>query len=57
MEENVQQFLENQWDTEDVKEAVSALRKLAHEDEENSVEGFVAIPAEVCAPSVQFVRY
>uniref|UniRef100_A0A2A4K3H4 Enolase-phosphatase E1 n=1 Tax=Heliothis virescens TaxID=7102 RepID=A0A2A4K3H4_HELVI len=45
-EENVKDFLTNQWETEDVKEAVTALRKLALEDKENSVEGVVAIPGE-----------
>ncbi|XP_045502334.1 claspin-like [Colias croceus] len=45
-EENVKQFLDSQWETEDVKEAVVALRKLALEDQEKSVEGVVAIPGE-----------
>lgn len=52
MEENVQQFLDSQWETEDVKEAVAALRKLALEDQENSVEGVVVIPGEVCIPYI-----
>jgi hypothetical protein len=43
----VKQFLESQWESDDVKEAVSALRKLALEDKEKSVEGVVAIPDEV----------
>lgn len=43
----MQKYLDNQWETEDVKEAVTALRKLALEDQEESVEGFVAIPGEV----------
>lgn len=46
-EENVKDFLTNQWESEDVKEAVSALRKLALEDKENSVDGVIAIPGEV----------
>lgn len=46
-EENVKQFLENHWETNDVKEAVTALRKLALEDEKKSLEGLVAIPGEV----------
>ncbi|XP_038206609.1 claspin-like [Zerene cesonia] len=45
-EENVKQFLNSQWDNDDVKEAVIALRKLALEDQEKSVEGVVAIPGE-----------
>lgn len=45
-EENVKQFLETEWENEDVKEAVNALRKLALEDKEKSVEGLVAIPGE-----------
>ncbi|XP_028166163.1 claspin-like [Ostrinia furnacalis] len=45
-EENVKQFLDNQWEAENVKEAVVALRKLALEDQEKSVEGVVAIPGE-----------
>ncbi|CAH0728351.1 unnamed protein product, partial [Brenthis ino] len=45
-EENVKQFLENHWETTDVKEAVTALRKLALEDEKKSLEGLVAIPGE-----------
>ncbi|CAK1553917.1 unnamed protein product [Leptosia nina] len=45
-EENVKKFLESQWDNEDVKEAVIALRKLALEDQEKKVEGVVAIPGE-----------
>lgn len=45
-EENVKDFLTNQWESEDVKEAVSALRKLALEDKENSVDGVIAIPGE-----------
>lgn len=45
-EENVKSFLDNQWETEDVKNVVSALRKLALEDRENSVDGVVAIPGE-----------
>lgn len=47
-EENVKSFLDNQWENEDVKNVVSALRKLALEDKENSVDGVVAIPGEVC---------
>lgn len=43
----MKQFLDSQWETEDVKEAVTALRKLALEDQEKSVEGVVAIPGEV----------
>lgn len=46
-EENVKDFLDAQWDDEDVKEAVNALRKLAIEDQEKSVEGLVTIPGEV----------
>lgn len=45
-EENVKDFLDAQWDDEDVKEAVNALRKLAIEDQEKSVEGLVTIPGE-----------
>ncbi|XP_041968872.1 claspin-like [Aricia agestis] len=45
-EENVKKFLENQWDNDDVKEAVNALRKLAIEDKEKSVDGVVDIPGE-----------
>lgn len=45
-EENVKDFLTNQWETEDVKEAVAALRKLALEDKEKSVDGVVTIPGE-----------
>ncbi|KAJ8713991.1 hypothetical protein PYW08_007611 [Mythimna loreyi] len=45
-EENVKDFLTDQWETDDVKEAVAALRKLALEDKENSVEGVVTIPGE-----------
>lgn len=45
-EENVKDFLDAQWDDEDVKEAVNALRKLAIEDQEKSVEGLVSIPGE-----------
>ncbi|XP_063895945.1 claspin [Helicoverpa armigera] len=45
-EENVKDFLTNHWETDDVKEAVVALRKLALEDKENSVDGVVAIPGE-----------
>lgn len=47
VEENVKGFLEGQWENEDVKEAVTALRKQATEDQEKSVEGLVAIPKEV----------
>lgn len=49
-EENVKTFLNSQWENEDVKEAVTALRKLALEDKENSVEGVVSIPGEVIFP-------
>ncbi|CAH0594211.1 unnamed protein product [Chrysodeixis includens] len=45
-EENVKSFLDSQWESEDVKNVVSALRKLALEDKENSVDGVVAIPGE-----------
>ncbi|XP_013135587.1 PREDICTED: enolase-phosphatase E1 [Papilio polytes] len=45
-EEKVQQFLEGQWDDAEVKQAVAALRQLAIEDKEKSVEGVVAIPGE-----------
>nr|XP_034834219.1 claspin-like [Maniola hyperantus] len=45
-EENVKQFLESQWESDDVKEVVTALRKLSLEDQEKSVEGHVAIPGE-----------
>ncbi|XP_032521107.2 enolase-phosphatase E1 [Danaus plexippus] len=45
-EENVKQFLEAQWENDDVKESVTALRKLAIEDKEKNVEGLVAIPGE-----------
>ncbi|XP_050353843.1 enolase-phosphatase E1 [Nymphalis io] len=45
-EENVKQFLESEWENGDVKEAVTALRKLALEDKEKSVEGLVPIPGE-----------
>ncbi|XP_045776541.1 claspin-like [Maniola jurtina] len=45
-EENVKQFLESQWESADVKEVVTALRKLSLEDQEKSVEGHVAIPGE-----------
>ncbi|XP_053613845.1 claspin-like [Plodia interpunctella] len=45
-EENVKQYLENNWEDERVKGAVTALRKLALEDQEKNVEGVVAIPAE-----------
>lgn len=43
----MKQFLITQWDEENVKEAIAALRKLALEDEENKVDGRVEIPAEV----------
>lgn len=46
-EEKVKQFLESQWENEDVKEVVVALRKLALEDKEKSVDGVVIIPGEV----------
>lgn len=46
-QENVKDFLDNEWESEDVKEVVAALRKLALEDEEKKVEGVVAIPADV----------
>ncbi|KAJ0173652.1 hypothetical protein K1T71_010801 [Dendrolimus kikuchii] len=45
-EENIKEFLDTQWDNEDVKEAITGLRKLAHEDREKSVEGVVTIPGE-----------
>ncbi|CAG9565429.1 unnamed protein product [Danaus chrysippus] len=45
-EENVKQFLEAQWENDDVKESVTELRKLAIEDKEKNVEGLVAIPGE-----------
>ncbi|XP_046971689.1 enolase-phosphatase E1 [Vanessa cardui] len=45
-EENVKQFLESEWENGDVKEVVTALRKLALEDKEKSVEGLVPIPGE-----------
>ncbi|CAG4953693.1 unnamed protein product [Parnassius apollo] len=45
-EEKVKQFLESQWEQDDVKEAVTALRKLALEDKEKSVDGVVNIPGE-----------
>ncbi|CAH2045469.1 unnamed protein product, partial [Iphiclides podalirius] len=45
-EEKVKQFLESQWENEDVKEVVIALRKLALEDKEKSVDGVVIIPDE-----------
>ncbi|XP_047512748.1 enolase-phosphatase E1 [Pieris napi] len=45
-EENVKTFLDSQWENEDVKMAVTALRKLALEDKEKSVEGVVSIPGE-----------
>ncbi|XP_063627910.1 claspin-like [Cydia splendana] len=45
-EEHVQKFLETEWEKEEVKEAVGALRKLALEDQENKVDGAVAIPGE-----------
>ncbi|XP_075983117.1 uncharacterized protein LOC142981239 [Anticarsia gemmatalis] len=45
-EENVKDFLANEWESEDVKEAVTALRKLALEDEEKKVDGVVTIPGE-----------
>ncbi|XP_013170721.1 PREDICTED: enolase-phosphatase E1 [Papilio xuthus] len=45
-EEKVQQFLESQWDVAEVKTAVDALRQLALEDKESSVDGVVAIPGE-----------
>ncbi|RVE47491.1 hypothetical protein evm_007902 [Chilo suppressalis] len=45
-EENVKQFLDSQWESDDVKGAVSALRKLALEDKEKNVDGVVAIPGE-----------
>lgn len=45
-EEHVKGFLENQWEEEAVKEVVTALRKLALEDHEKSVEGVVTIPGE-----------
>lgn len=46
-EENVQKFLESEWDKDDVKEAVVGLRKLALEDKDNKVDGVVEIPGEV----------
>lgn len=45
-EENVKEFLDSQWEMEDVKEVVASLRKLAIEDQEKSVEGVVTIPGE-----------
>ncbi|XP_068619307.1 claspin-like [Battus philenor] len=45
-EEKVKQFLESQWDNEDVKEVIIALRKLSLEDKEKSVDGAVVIPGE-----------
>lgn len=53
-EENVKSFLDSQWESEDVKNAVSALRKQALEDKENSVDGVVAIPGEVCGDDKTF---
>ncbi|KAL4715927.1 hypothetical protein ACJJTC_013227 [Scirpophaga incertulas] len=44
--ENVKQFLDSQWDSDDVKKVVIALRKLAIEDQEKSVDGVVSIPCE-----------
>lgn len=46
-EENVKGFLEKQWETDGVKDAVAALRNQAAEDQEKSIEGFVAIAGEV----------
>lgn len=46
VEENVKEFLEKQWENNDVKEVVTALRKLALEDKEKSVEGVISIAAE-----------
>lgn len=40
-------FLTSEWESDDVKEAVIALRKLALEDEEKKVDGVVTIPGEV----------
>lgn len=45
-EEHVKEFLDNKWEDDDVKDAVAALRKLAVEDKEKSVEGVVEIPGE-----------
>ncbi|KPJ18162.1 Enolase-phosphatase E1 [Papilio machaon] len=45
-EEKVQQFLESQWDVAEVKQVVDALRRLALEDKEKSVDGVVVIPGE-----------
>ncbi|CAB3249052.1 unnamed protein product [Arctia plantaginis] len=45
-EENVKDFLNNEWGSADVKDAVGALRKLALEDEEKKVDGVVTIPAD-----------
>lgn len=45
-EENVKTFLDSQWENEDVKKAVIALKELALEDKEKSVDGVVSIPGE-----------
>ncbi|CAH2230622.1 jg19528 [Pararge aegeria aegeria] len=52
-EQNVKQFLETQWESSDVKEVVTALRKLALEDKEKSVDGHVTIPGEDASKEVQ----
>lgn len=46
-EENVQKFLDSQWESDAVKEVVAGLRKLSLKDKGDSVEGAVEIPAEV----------
>lgn len=45
-EKNVKDFLDSEWESESVKECVTALRKLALEDEENKIDGVVIIPGE-----------
>ncbi|KAI8425087.1 hypothetical protein MSG28_006947 [Choristoneura fumiferana] len=55
-EENVQKFLESEWEKDDVKEAVVGLRKLALEDKDNKVDGVVEIPGEVSVSSHNLVN-
>ncbi|GBP03996.1 Enolase-phosphatase E1 [Eumeta japonica] len=45
-EEHVKQFLTEKWESDDVKKAVAALRSLAVQDQEASVDGVVSIPEE-----------
>lgn len=46
VEENVQKFLEENWEDEAVKKAVAGLRKLAVEDVANKMDGVIEVPPE-----------